>query len=83
MGPNIHYLNGAYWDHHLPLSHLSLQEALQLQGFTIRRVVARFLPYTLARDPRHPAFLLWLYLRLQVVWPLFGRQFVQVACKPE
>ena len=34
--PNIRYLAGRYWDyldHHLPLTHLSLSEALELTGY--------------------------------------------------
>jgi SAM-dependent methyltransferase len=85
MGPNIRYLPGAYWDfwdHHLPLSHLSLQEIIQLQGFTIVSMFDRFLPYTLTRAPRYPIFLLRLYLRLPALWRFFGKQFVIVAAKP-
>jgi hypothetical protein len=85
MGPNIRYLPGAYWDfwdHHLPLSHLSLQEIIQLQGFTIVSMFDRFLPYTLTRAPRYPIFLLRLYLRVPALWRFFGKQFVIVAAKP-
>jgi len=84
MGPNIKYVPGAYWDfwdHYLPLSELSLGEALENRGFDIIKRVGRFLPYTMARGPLPPPLLLRLYLRLSWVWPLFGRQFLVIARK--
>lgn len=85
LGPNLRYLPGAYWDfydHHLGLTHGSLCEALQLQGFSIARCVDRFLPYTTQGAlPTHPA-LVWLYLQLPWAWKLLGKQFFIVARKP-
>jgi len=46
LGPNIKYLPGAYWDfwdHFLPLTELSLGEALGLTGFRVVTRTARFL----------------------------------------
>src|SRR4051812_31687374 len=40
LGPNIRYLPGRYWDffdHHLPLTELSLAEGLQTCGLTVIR----------------------------------------------
>jgi hypothetical protein len=81
--PNIRYLHGRYWDyfdHHTPLTDYSLGEALTLSGFTLRRVVDRFLPYTIKQRlfPRS-TLLLGAYLRLPFLWPLFGRQMLIVA----
>lgn len=81
--PNIRYLHGRYWDffdHHVPLTHFSLEEALTLTGFSVERMVPRFLPYTVKQRslPRSIA-LLRLYLRLPVLWPIFGRQMLFVA----
>jgi len=85
LGPNIRYLPGAYWDfwdHYLPLTDRSLVEGLELSGFAIERVVPRFLPYTMSQERTPPLWMLSLYLRLPIVWPLFGRQFLVVAVKP-
>ncbi len=52
--PNIRYLPGRYWDyldHHLPLTHLSVAEALELSGYEVVEQVGRFLPYTV-KDAR-------------------------------
>ena len=84
MGPNIRHVLGAYWDfwdHYLPLTELSLGEALENRGFLIEKSIDRFLPYTMARGQRHSPSILRLYLRLPCLWPLFGRQFLVVARK--
>jgi len=82
LGPNIKYLPGAYWDfwdHYLPLTELSLREALENRGFNLQECVGRFLPYTMAGGPQYPLWVLKLYLRLPLVWAIRGRQFLVVA----
>jgi SAM-dependent methyltransferase len=84
LGPNIRYLPGAYWDfwdHYLPLTDRSLVEGLELAGFGIERSRDRFLPYTMSQDRTPPLWMVWLYLRLPIVWPIFGRQFLVVATR--
>lgn len=85
LGPNLRYLPGQYWDfydHHLGLTHLSLCEALQLQGFEIELCIDRFLPYTTQGAlPTHP-LLVWAYLRFPLAWKFLGKQFFVVARKP-
>ena len=85
MGPNIRYLAAEYWDfydHVLPLSHLSLEEGLVQADYEIERIVPRFLPYTTrSRLPQHPA-LIAIYLKVPMVWRLLGKQFLVVARKP-
>ncbi len=82
LGPNIKYLPGKYWDfwdHHLPLTDLSLKEALETHGFAVEECHGKFLPYTMVNAPRYPLFLLRVYLRWRFAWPIFGRQFLLVA----
>lgn len=85
LGPNLRYLPGQYWDfydHHLGLTHLSLCEALLLKGFKIDLCIDRFLPFTTQGAlPTHP-WLVWLYLKLPIIWRYFGKQFFIVASKP-
>jgi SAM-dependent methyltransferase len=81
--PNIRYLPGAYWDyldHHLPLTHLSLVEALRLRGFEETRVEPRFLPYTV-KDSKFPvrAGLVRAYLRCRPAWRVLGKQMLVVG----
>jgi SAM-dependent methyltransferase len=85
MGPNIKYLAGEYWDfwdHYLPLTEASLSEGLISRGFQIAKCVAKFLPYTMVNQRECPDIFLRLYLRLPMLWPIFGKQFLIIASKP-
>ena len=85
LGPNIRYLASRYWDfydHYLPLSHLSLEEGLVQAGYEIESVVPRFLPYTTRSAlPQHP-LLITLYLRLPFAWRILGKQFLVIGRRP-
>jgi SAM-dependent methyltransferase len=86
MGPNIRRVQAAYWDfwdHHIALTHLSLQEVLLLHNFRIEQAWESFMPYTLVDSPRYPLILLRIYLRLPLAWRILGRQFLIIARKPE
>lgn len=85
IGPNIRYVQGAYWDfydHHIPLTDRSMAEEMRSRGFLIEYVKARFLPYTMSDQTRYPFWVLRAYLRLPLTWSLFGKQFLIVARKP-
>ncbi len=63
MGPNVRYLAGEYWDfwdHYLPLTERSLEEACRLRGFAMKKVVDRFLPYKMTNAPKYPMWVLQL-----------------------
>jgi SAM-dependent methyltransferase len=84
--PNLRYLSGRYWDyfdHHLPLTHLSLAEGMNLANFEVDEVIPRFLPYTV-KDARMRvrSWQIHAYLRLRPVWRLLGRQMFLVGRKP-
>lgn len=84
MGPNIRYVNGAYWDfwdHYLPLTERSLGEALVNRNFRILRSLSRFLPYTMAGKKPVPPFLVQAYLKMPLLWNIFGHQFLIIAEK--
>ena len=84
MGPNIKYLGGAYWDffdHYIPLTEVSLEEALKTCGFDIEISVARFLPYTMSAGRVYPVWMLKAYLAMPWAWLLFGKQFLIVGRK--
>ncbi|MEO7934286.1 MAG: class I SAM-dependent methyltransferase [Chthoniobacterales bacterium] len=85
LGPNIKYLPGTYWDfwdHHLALTELSLEEALTNRTMAIEKSIPRFLPYTMARGWQPPLAFVALFLKLPFLWKWFGRQFLVVARKP-
>lgn len=84
LGPNIRYAYKEYWDyydHYLPLSHLSLAEGLATAGFQVKEVIPQFLPYTMNnRTPANPA-LVSLYLKCPPAWRIMGKQFFVVGEK--
>lgn len=85
MGPNIRYAHREYWDfydHHLPLSHLSLAEGLRMAGFEIVKSVPRFLPYTMRGKAPTYDLLIKAYLALPIAWKVLGKQFLVMAVKP-
>jgi len=84
LGPNIRYVDSAYWDffdHHLALSHLSLVEALRLADFSIEETIPRFLPYTMADGKRPPLAGVAMYLKVPLAWPILGKQFFITASR--
>jgi len=84
LQPNIHYAYREYWDyldHHLPLTHLSLEEALNIVGLTVREMRPRFLPYSFKSRLPQSTFLLKLYLAAGPLHLLFGKQMFVVAAK--
>lgn len=82
MQPNIRYAFKGYWDffdHNIPLSEKSVCEALILSGFTAERIIPKFLPYSIkSRLPRY-SFLVYLYLKLPLLWQIFGKQMFIIA----
>jgi len=84
LGPNVKFLPGKYWDfwdHHLPLTEMSLREGLETHGFEITTCYAKFLPYTMVNTRPYPLWMIRLYLRLPFAWRIFGRQFLVIARK--
>jgi len=86
LNPNIKYVFGAYWDfwdHQIPLTELSCSEMLLMNGFTIDQCIPRFLPYSMSTGSKIPLFLVKLYLKLPMLWPFFGKQFIVIGRKIE
>jgi hypothetical protein len=82
MGPNIKYAYKEYWDffdHHVPLSHLSLAEGLEANGFRMVRNIPRFLPFTMAGKTPTSDWMIQLYLKMPLAWMILGKQFLIVA----
>ncbi len=88
LQPNIRLVGTAYWDyidHHISLTEHSLVEGLEVSGFTIVDVIARFLPYTAkSRTGRflsgeRAAVFTQVYLKFPLLWKLFGKQSLVIA----
>jgi ubiquinone/menaquinone biosynthesis C-methylase UbiE len=86
MQPNLRCEPGKYWDyydHVLPLTHVSCREAFIKAGFEVTKVVDRFIPFsTDSKLPQHP-LLVKTYLRMPFMWRFFGGQFVIVGRKTD
>lgn len=84
LQPNIRHVGFEYWDffdHHIALTERSLIEGLLITEFKIKRVISKFLPFTTkSKIPQHP-FLVWLYLKVPLVWWVMGKQSFLVAEK--
>jgi SAM-dependent methyltransferase len=84
MGPNIRYAYREYWDfydHYLPLSHVSLAEGLSIAGFRVTENIPRFMPYTMNNSAPTHDILVRAYLALPIAWKLLGKQFLVTAVK--
>jgi ubiquinone/menaquinone biosynthesis C-methylase UbiE len=82
LQPNIRYCERDYWmffDHITALDHHSLAEALGICGFVVEHQVVRFLPFTTKRRVPKSPWLVRLYLKLPVLWRVFGQQTFVVA----
>ena len=82
LQPNIRYAFREYWDffdHHLPLSHHSLREALEMTGYRVTEERPRVLPYTTKTSLPQQQWLLRVYLWLRPLQWLLGRQMFVVA----
>ena len=85
LGPNFRYCAKTYFDcadHTLALTHTSVAEHLHGAGFTVRRTIPRFLPYSFRSIlPAWPA-LTRAYLRVPPAWGVLGKQFLVLAEVP-
>ena len=85
MQPNFKYCSESYWDfydHHLPLSHLSMAEGLEMTGFELDVLYPKFVPFsTKSKIPSHP-LLVKIYLKFPLIWKIMGKQFFALAKRP-
>ncbi|MDO8662428.1 MAG: class I SAM-dependent methyltransferase [Candidatus Omnitrophota bacterium] len=82
--PNIRYVGHKYWDfidHGLPLTHLGMREALLMHHYSLVKLVPKFLPYTTKSCFPKSQYLLKIYLKLPILWRIFGTQMFIIAEK--
>ncbi|MCM1153922.1 MAG: class I SAM-dependent methyltransferase [Roseburia sp.] len=75
LTPNIRYVGGKYWDfydHITPITEKSIIEAAMLYGYTVKKCIPRFLPFTTKSRLPQAAWIVNLYLKLM---PLSGMVF--------
>jgi ubiquinone/menaquinone biosynthesis C-methylase UbiE len=77
LQPNIRFCARDYWmffDHITPVDDRALTEAFALYGFGLEKNITRFLPYTTQSRIPQADILVKLYLRLPILWRVFGKQ---------
>ena len=82
LQPNLKLVKGAYWDffdHSLPITEKSLQEALTLAGYKIQSMKCRFLPYTTSSRLPISSLLIKFYLSMPPAQWILGKQTLVVA----
>ena len=86
LQPNIKFVKEAYWDfydHQLPLTHLSAKEAFESVGYHVELLIPKFLPYSTKSRLPQANWIIFLYLKIPLLWKIFGKQFFLVARKPK
>lgn len=84
MQPNIDLVKERYWDffdHKIPLNTASISEALVNAGFTVEKVIKRFLPYTTKQPLPQNSFFVSLYLHIPPQIRPFAGQSLFIAKK--
>lgn len=82
LQPNYRYCYKDYYmffDHISALDHRSMSEVLTTMGFRVQLSIPQFLPFTTKSKLPNSLFLLKLYLKLPVLWRVFGGQMVITA----
>lgn len=75
LTPNIRYVGGKYWDfydHITPITEKSIIEAAVMHGYTVKKCIPRFLPFTTKSRLPQAGWIVSLYLKLM---PLSGMIF--------
>jgi ubiquinone/menaquinone biosynthesis C-methylase UbiE len=77
LQPNIRFCHKDYWmffDHITALDDRVLEEVFSSQGFKLKKIVLKFLPFTMKSIlPKLPIFVK-LYLKLPFFWQILGKQ---------
>ena len=85
LQPNFAYCARQYFDffdHRLIFTHKGMVEGLVIHGFTLQKVIPRFLPYTSKSKLPPSPWMVSAYLRLPLAWRILGAQMLLVAQKP-
>lgn len=87
LQPNIRFLTSDFWmffDHVTPIDDRALEELFLTQDFFLKKRVLKFLPFTTKSSLPKSSFLIKLYLRLPLLWLIFGKQsFLIFEKRPE
>jgi ubiquinone/menaquinone biosynthesis C-methylase UbiE len=77
LQPNIRFCYLDYWmffDHITPIDDRALIEIFSIYDFECKLNIERFLPFTTKSKLPQANFLVYLYLKLPILWKIFGKQ---------
>lgn len=77
LQPNIRFCYKDYWnffDHICPIDDKSLTEALEINKFKVIKSIPKFLPYSTKSKFPKATFLIKMYLKLPILYQIFGKQ---------
>ncbi len=86
LQPNIRYCSNDYWmffDHITPIDDRALVEVLEVNHFRVLSNIPRFLPYTTKSFLPKSLFMIKLYLKLKLIWPIIGQQALIICIKED
>jgi SAM-dependent methyltransferase len=82
LQPNYRYCYQDYWmffDHITPLDDRSMKEVLEANRFKVDVCYPKFLPYTMKSRLPKSIVLFNIYIKLPVLWRVFGKQFLIIS----
>jgi ubiquinone/menaquinone biosynthesis C-methylase UbiE len=77
LQPNIRFASKDYWmffDHITPIDDRALEEAFVALDFSLKKRILKFVPFTTRSRYPAKAFFVKLYIRMPVLWKIFGKQ---------
>ena len=77
LQPNIRFAANDYWmffDHITPVDDRALEEVFAINGFTLKKRILRFMPFTSQSRLPVNRMLVSIYLSLPFVWRILGKQ---------
>lgn len=77
LQPNIRFCAKDYWmffDHVTPIDDRALDEIFSINGFKLKKIILKFLPYTMKGKLPKSSLFVKLYLKFPILWKFFGKQ---------
>jgi len=77
LQPNVRFCAKDYWmffDHLTPIDDRALEELFFSHGFRLKKRILKFLPYTTKSKLPKSSILIKIYLKLPILWKIFGKQ---------
>lgn len=77
LQPNIRFCLKDFWmftDHITPIDDRAIEEIFDSYDFQLEKKILKFLPYTMKTSLPIKSFFLKIYLKIPLLWKMFGKQ---------